>query len=74
MEILSSRLKLLRNNLNVTQKAIAQNIGISERNYIRLENNIVIPTVETLLLLCEYFQCSSDYLLGLSDNPQSNKL
>ena len=69
MPLFADKLKDLRKNKNVTQKQVAKAIGIAERNYRRLEaeNN---PSVETTIKLAEYFQVSTDYLLGLTDNPE----
>ena len=67
------RLKDLRKSRKLTQKQVAAGIEISERRYIDLETGKYQPSFETLRSLCEYFQCSSDYLLGLSDNPDSHK-
>ena len=67
MSIFSKRLKEIRQLKTETQKEIARKIGISERQFSILESDKSVPTVETLIKLCEYFQVSADYLLGLSD-------
>ena len=67
MDIFSKRLKELRQFHAQTQKNVAQNIHIAERNYIALEVGDSCPSVKTLIALCEYFNVSADYLLGLSD-------
>jgi len=65
--IFADRIKELRKTKNLTQKKIAEAIGIAVRNYQRLEsdNN---PSVETVIKLADYFNVSTDYLLGRSDN------
>ena len=62
------RLKELRKSKSATQKQVADAIGITDRNCRRLEaeNN---PSVDTVLKLAEYFDVSTDYLLGLTDCP-----
>ena len=74
MVTVSQRLLQLRNERNLTQKDIIKDIGISLRAYRYYEHGDRNPDSETLIKLCEYFQCSSDYLLGLSDNPNLHKL
>ena len=74
MASLSERLKQIRQERKLTQQDIAKNCEISLRSYKYYEHGDRNPDSETLIKLCEYFQCSSDYLLGLSDNPQSHKL
>ena len=68
--MLNLRLKELRKIHKVTQKQVATAIEMSERNYIDLENAKVEPKVSNLIKLCQYFNVSSDYLLGLSDEPE----
>jgi len=63
----------LRKQLNVTQKQLATDLNISERNYQRLESGSTTPTVDTIIKLCQYFNVSADYLLGLSDNPEISR-
>ncbi|MCL2772529.1 MAG: helix-turn-helix transcriptional regulator [Oscillospiraceae bacterium] len=67
MITLSQRLKNLRNEKNLTQMDIAGVIDISLRAYRYYETGEREPTVSTIIKFCEYFQVSSDYLLGLSD-------
>ena len=70
MSTFSEKIKHLRKNKNVTQKHLAVEIGLSERTYQHLEAGSTVPTVDTLIKLCNYFNVSSDYLLGLSDAPE----
>ena len=53
----------------MTQRQVANALGITERSYQRYEaeNN---PNNETLIKLADYFDVSTDYLLGRSDNPK----
>jgi DNA-binding XRE family transcriptional regulator len=74
MEVFSKRLKELRREKAVTQKIVAQNIGISERAYIDLENGKYFPAYETLIALADYFGVSLDWLAGRVDNPNQHKL
>jgi transcriptional regulator with XRE-family HTH domain len=73
MEVFANKLKELRRNKAVTQKVVAQNISISERQYIDLENNKAKPTVDTLIALADYYNISLDYLTSRTDNPDSHK-
>ena len=67
--MLSKRLKELRKLNNDTQKSVAKAIGITERGYQNYETEQRQPTVEILTKLANYFNVTSDYLLGLSDIP-----
>jgi len=62
------RLKTLRNKKGLTQEQLADKLGnITKASVSRYEQSAMFPTVEVLIRLCEYFDVSSDYLLGLSD-------
>jgi len=69
MAFFSDRVKELRKTRNMTQRQIAQELGITERSYQRYEaeNN---PNNETLIKLADFFDVSTDYLLGRSNNPK----
>ena len=67
------RLKDLRKKQKLTQKQLATDIGLSERNYQSLEYGNIKPSYDTLLKLADYFNISIDYLVGRTDNPKTNK-
>ena len=54
-----------RKALNLTQKEVAEKIGIKTQSYQAYENNIALPTVENLLKLSIFFDMSIDELFGL---------
>jgi Predicted transcriptional regulators len=68
MSIFGDRLKELRANKNVTQKQMAETLGITEQAYQKYEYAMREPNHETTVKLAMYFSVSTDYLLGLSDN------
>ncbi len=67
MKLFSDRLKELRVNANFTQQQIAEMLGMKQQSYMRYENNTGEPNLDTVVKLCEIFDVSSDYLLGISD-------
>jgi len=69
MSFFSDRIKELRKARKMTQRQMANALGITERSYQRYEaeNN---PNNETLIKLADFFDVSTDYLLGRSDNPR----
>ena len=64
----SDRLKELRKLKGLTQKQIAIHFEMTERNYQRLEASNS-PSYENLIRFADYFNVSTDYILGRSDNP-----
>lgn len=73
---LPSRLVKLRKDLTVmkegkiskvTQADIAEILSISKANYACYETGETIPPIDKIIKLAEYYNVSTDYLLGLSD-------
>ena len=68
MSIISERLKQLRKEKGVTQKAVADHIGIAGFSYQRFEYGTGRPSLDTAIELADYFDVSIDYLVGRSDS------
>lgn len=66
-------LKEMRISFNYTQKQVASNIGITERNYQRYEANDQRPSFDILTSLADFYNVSLDYLVGRTKNPEINK-
>ena len=63
----SVRLKEVRTSQKQTQKQVAAAIELSERHYQDIEYGKKEPSIGIAVKLCNYFNVSADYLLGLSD-------
>lgn len=61
------RLKQARKAKGLTQEEAGKAIGQRFQNYARYENGIFELNYEQMVALCKLFDCTSDYLLGLSD-------
>lgn len=66
-----NRIKLLRNEFNMTQQDLATKLNLVKGSIAMYENETRKPSMEVLIKLSEIFNCSIDYLLGKSDikNP-----
>lgn len=63
------RLKSLRESRKLSQTAIAKKINISQSVVARWESGDREPTLAGLRALASVFGVTTDYLLGLTDNP-----
>lgn len=63
----AQRLKALRKEAGLTQKEIAEQLGIKQPTYAQWENGRVKPKAETLEKFSNFFNVSTDYLLGHTD-------
>ena len=63
--ILSTRIKELRTELNLTQEELAKKLGLNNKSSIaNYESGYSVPSDEIKLKMCKIFDCSMDYLLG----------
>ncbi|WP_289132832.1 helix-turn-helix transcriptional regulator [uncultured Bacteroides sp.] len=65
----TDRLQALKMERSLLQKDIAQAAEISLRTYQRYESGERLPDTDVLSKLADFFNVSTDYLLGRSDDP-----
>lgn len=65
MQIYQTRIKELRTDADKTQKEIASILNTTQSYYAKYENGKHPLPIEHLYTLCEYYQVSADYILGL---------
>lgn len=58
------RLRQLRTNKKLTQKNVAEFLGVDRTTYVKYETGASEPNFETLQRLATFFGVSTDYLLG----------
>lgn len=67
------RIRDLREDHDLTQKQISKILNCSQQVYSNYElGQRDIPTA-ILISLSEYYDVSTDYILGIVDNPEQNK-
>ena len=66
-EIFAKRLRDLRKKTKESREDLAKSIGVTVSQISEMENGRKGTTMDRLVLLCEHFQVSADYLLGLKD-------
>ena len=64
------RLKALREDRDITQKTLSEYLNIRQNTYSQYENGQRQLPIDVLIKLAEYFGTSTDYILGLTDNPE----
>lgn len=70
----AERLQELRKKRNLSQKAVADAIGISASIISNYESNERTPSVENLISLARFYRCTTDYLLGFEKYEQKNTI
>ena len=72
MSTLSVRLTELRKKKGLTQKNLADFLGIAPVSWQRFEYGTSKPKLENIIALSDYFDVSIDYLVGRTENPVVN--
>lgn len=66
-----NNLAKIRNSKGMSQKEVAEYLGLSRQAYCNYENGKREASYEVLLQLCELFNTTIDELLGRSAAPRS---
>lgn len=66
----SERLKELRKERRLKQREMAEICQLKVRSYQQYEYDETYPTVPGLIFLADFFNVSTDYLLGRSDRRE----
>lgn len=69
MNILSVRIRQLREQQGLSQEQLALEAGTSQRQISKYETGKNEPTAHVLFALAATLNTTSDYLLGRTDNP-----
>ena len=64
---MESRIKQLRENRGLIQEILAAELGITQQMLSKYERDIVCIKVDVLMKIAEYFNVTTDYLLGISE-------
>lgn len=57
-------LKALREAAAVSQKQLAEVIGVSQQSINKYENHSIEPDIETMIRIADYFETTIDFLVG----------
>ncbi len=69
----NERIKWVRDCKNITQKEMAEHLGILQQQYARYEKGVNVMPITYLLEICKYLGVSADYILGLKDEEDLRK-
>lgn len=67
--LLKDRARALRKTTGLSQAELGEVLGLSQKAISTIEGGQRGTTIEKLVLLAEYFHVSTDYLLGITDDP-----
>ncbi len=64
------RIKDIREDRDITQCEIAALLHIKQNTYSQYENGRRQLPIDLLIALAKYYETSTDYLLGLTNDPR----
>lgn len=67
-ETLGQRLARLRNDSGFSQDQVGNLVGLDRRAVSSYEQDIRLPSCETIVRFSQIFHVTTDYLLGISDS------
>lgn len=68
--MIEERLYEVRKRNGLSQKNVAELLGIPQQQYSRYENGKFEIPVRYVITLCKYYGISADWLLGLKDSME----
>ncbi len=70
---ISTNIKTLCKSKGVTISMLLSNCNLTKSFIYDLEKRATSPSCDKMSRIADYLDCSVDYLLGRTDNPEVNK-
>ena len=67
---MQNRVVELRNKRHLTQEELARRLSLTQQSVSRYEKNIFATPTDVLIKIAEYFNVSTDYLLGITETKR----
>ena len=68
-----TRIRNVREDRDLTQAEIGKILNKSQQGYNHIEAGRAELKIDDLVKLCQYYDLSADYLVGLTNKPKSYK-
>lgn len=59
-----NQIRYLRQSQGLNQVQLAEKLGVKKQSVSNWENGNIMPSIEMLMRIADYFSVSTDYLLG----------
>lgn len=70
MNMYYKRIRELREDNDILQKDVAKLLNTTQQHYSRIENGSTEITADRIIALAKFYNVTSDYILGLSDEKE----
>ena len=71
--VISERIKILIKQKNTSAKLVLEELNLNPGFITDINRKGVSPTADKIVRIADYFDVSTDYLLGRTDNPKVNE-
>lgn len=65
--MIGEQIKKLRTARNMSQVGLARILGVTKQSVSNWENNNILPSIDMLIKIADFFSCTTDYLLEMDD-------
>ena len=72
-DLFGQRIKALRQQAGETQSQLGELLSITKGRISEIESGNNTTSLDRVTLICEHYNVSADYLLGLTDEPKPYK-
>lgn len=72
-DLFGQRIKALRQQAGETQSQLGELLSITKGRISEIESGNNTTSLDRVTLICEHYNVSADYLLGLTDEPKPHK-
>ena len=69
----NERIAWIRDCRSISQKEMAEKLGIKQQQYARYEKGINVMPITYLKEICKTLNVSADYIIGITDQPKTIK-
>lgn len=69
----NERILWIRDCRSISQKEVAEKLGIKQQQYARYEKGVNVMPVTYLKAICEILNISADYIIGITDEEKKLK-
>ena len=68
---MKSRIKELRLSRHLTQRELGDIISVTQQNISKYEHNVIAVPVDVLIKIAQYFNVTTDYILGITETKRN---
>jgi len=65
--MIGEQIKKLRTARSMSQVGLARMLGVTKQSVSNWENNNILPSIDMLIKIADFFSCTTDYLLEIDD-------